>query len=353
MYTEHTRNALIIHYEKYPEMQIQDLFKYIFQSSFGCEHMISSPEYAKERIANEAATCAKSDTLVDALDGNYSRVHFSYLDAGLNVETFGNVFVASAKTEETAKVALLTKLQVARELAKEGVFNFSYEELEEAISKWEVAGYPAVHHSEVFREKYAPAYRVIDNKYVKFLPAFAAIDKAGKDGNTVIAIEGSSASGKTTFAKMLEEIYDCNILHMDDFFLRPEQRTAERFAEPGGNVDRERFLEEVLMPLSKGDVIDYRRFDCCTMTVQEPVKIQPKKLTFIEGAYSMYKEFADYYDLTIFLDVNPQVQAARIAKRNTPEFAERFHNEWIPMEKRYFEAMDVKERADIVISIDE
>jgi thymidylate kinase len=67
----------------------------------------------------------------------------------------------------------------------------------------------------------------------------------------------------------------------------------------------------------------------------------------------MHPELADYYDLTIFLDVNPQVQAARIAKRNTPEFAERFHNEWIPMERRYFEAMDVKERADIVISIDE
>jgi uridine kinase len=194
---------------------------------------------------------------------------------------------------------------------------------------------------------------VIDNKYVKFLSAFAAIDKATEGGNAVVAIEGSSASGKTTFAKMLEEIYDCNVLHMDDFFLRPEQRTAERFAEPGGNVDRERFLEEVLMPLSKGDAIDYRRFDCCTMTIQEPVKIQPKKLTFIEGAYSMHQELADYNDLAIFLDVAPQVQADRIAKRNTPEFAERFHNEWIPMERRYFEAMDVKERADIVISIDE
>ena len=34
---------------------------------------------------------------------------------------------------------------------------------------------------------------------------------------------------------------------MDDFFLRPEQRRPERFAEPGGNVDRERFAAEVLV----------------------------------------------------------------------------------------------------------
>jgi uridine kinase len=334
-------------------MQIQDLFKYIFQSSFGCEHMISSPEYARARIADEAVSCVKGNTLVDALDGNYSRVHFAYLNEGLSIETYSKIFVASAKKEESGKETLMTKLQVARELAKEGAFSFGCDELEEAIDKWEAEGFPAVHHSEVFREKYAPAYRVIDNKYVEFLPVFAGIDKTLAKGRTIVAIEGSSASGKTTLSKMLEEIYDCNVLHMDDFFLQPHQRTPERFAEPGGNVDRERFLEEVLIPLSKGDAIDYRRLDCSTMTIQEPMKIKPKKLTIIEGAYSMHPELADYYDLTIFLNVNPQVQAARIAIRNTSEFAERFHNEWIPMERRYFEAMDVKERADIVISIDE
>ena len=37
---------------------------------------------------------------------------------------------------------------------------------------------------------------------------------------------------------------------MDDFFLRPEQRTEERLKEVGGNVDRERFLEEVARPLT-------------------------------------------------------------------------------------------------------
>ena len=54
---------------------------------------------------------------------------------------------------------------------------------------------------------------------------------------------------------------------MDDFFLRPEQRTPERFSEPGGNVDRERFLSEVLLPLRQGEAVDYRRFDCATFTI--------------------------------------------------------------------------------------
>ena len=57
----------------------------------------------------------------------------------------------------------------------------------------------------------------------------------------VVAIDGKCTSGKTTLAARLAEIYDCNVFHMDDFFLRPEQRTPERFAQIGGNVDYERF----------------------------------------------------------------------------------------------------------------
>ena len=52
----------------------------------------------------------------------------------------------------------------------------------------------------------------------------------------VVAIDGKCTSGKTTLAARLAEIYDCNVFHMDDFFLRPEQRTPERFAQIGGEV---------------------------------------------------------------------------------------------------------------------
>ena len=65
----------------------------------------------------------------------------------------------------------------------------------------------------------------------------------------IVAIDGKCTSGKTTLASRLAAFYDCNVFHMDDFFLRPEQRTTERFAEIGGNVDYERFWEEVLLQM--------------------------------------------------------------------------------------------------------
>ena len=77
----------------------------------------------------------------------------------------------------------------------------------------------------------------------------------------IVAIEGNCTAGKTTLAMKLEQLYDCNVFYMDDFFLRPKQRTLKRFAEVGGNVDYERFQEEVLLPLKTGKAFTYRPFD--------------------------------------------------------------------------------------------
>lgn len=185
-----------------------------------------------------------------------------------------------------------------------------------------------------------------------FEPLFAELDRR-LAGNVPVrlAIEGGSASGKTTLGQILAERYSCTVFHMDDFFLRPEQRTASRFAEPGGNVDRERFLEEVLLPLRRGEKVSYQRFDCASMTLQKPIEIVPGKLVVTEGAYSMHPELAPYYDLSVFLDIPPELQRERISRRNTPEKAKRFFTEWIPMERAYFAAFDIPARCTLRIFI--
>lgn len=163
----------------------------------------------------------------------------------------------------------------------------------------------------------------------------------------LIAIDGSCASGKTTLAEALAREYDCNLFRVDDFFLRPEQRTPERFAEIGGNVDYERFLAEVLRPLKAGRPFSYRPYDCGTGTLKEPVAVTPKGINIIEGSYSHHPYFEDPYDLKIFLKVSPEVREKRILQR--PAFLHRrFFEEWIPMEQRYFEVFSIEEKADLV-----
>ena len=389
-----TKEAILLQCRTYPKLEIRDLFKFLYQSAFGCEHLIASADAVTENIRKEyeslkdsigAETEAKEndslrealhegdcscescmdkanetlqdkemptdEDLIEPLCGDYCRVKLSYLSHGLSPETLGRIFAASARTEPDGLRRLEEMLEAASELAKKGRLPFSEEELKRAAEQWKKEGYPAVHHSEEFREAYRPAYRVVAESYAKFMGLFAEIDRRLKRGDVRLAIEGGSASGKTTLSAMLAEIYDCSVFHMDDFFLRPEQRTKERYAEIGGNVDRERFLSEVLKPLSKGETIAYRRFDCKSLQLEPARNMIPKRLSVIEGAYSMHTELSDHYDLSVFLDISPELQKKRISKRNTPEMAERFFNEWIPYEHKYFDGMRVKERCDMVFEI--
>ena len=354
--SEETRELLIKHYKAYPCLKIQDIIKFIFQSAFGCEHMVSDENAALDYVKREYGSVSKDEPpKVEQLDGEYCRVYLSCLNHGLKPETIARLFYLSAKKEKDGIALVEKKIQTIKELISKGELPFDSESFDKAIDAWRAEGYPAVHHSDDFRYTYRPAYRVISKRYVDFLPIFTEIDKLTLKSTkpVVVALEGGSASGKTTLANMLEKVYGCTVFHMDDFFLRPEQRTPERFAEIGGNVDRERFEEEVLCPLRKNEAVCYRRFDCHTQTLGEPTSLTPAKLTIIEGVYSTHPAFLHYYDLSVFLDIDPEYQRKRILLRNAPPFADRFFNEWIPLENRYFDGTNIKERSDLILSIQE
>ena len=164
----------------------------------------------------------------------------------------------------------------------------------------------------------------------------------------LVAIDGNCTAGKTTLARQLQRLYDCNVFHMDEFFLQCHQRTSERYAQPGGNVDYERFREEVLLPLKTGNSFSYRPFDCKTFTFSELASVTPKKLTIIEGSYCNHPTFGNPYDLKIFLTITPDLQRQRVLQR--PEFLhQRFFEEWIPMENRYFAEFQIADQCDVVI----
>ena len=166
----------------------------------------------------------------------------------------------------------------------------------------------------------------------------------------IIAIDGKCASGKTTLGYYLQQEFDANLFHMDDFFLQKEQRTPQRLAEVGGNVDYERFREEVLEPLLAGETVEYRPFHCKTFQIGERVEIFPKRVNIIEGSYSQHTYFGDIYDLKVFMEIEPEKQLENIRMRNGAEQLEVFKERWIPKEEAYFVAFSIKEKSDIIVN---
>ena len=331
------------HCEKYPESTAQDLFKALHQSAFGCGHLVKSPDAAADFIRREAAQTPDAPAETETLcGGNFARVHLGWLREGLSPETLARLFALSAEPAADGRETLEAMLRVLAALPLPCPVPGS------ELAAWRAAGFPALHHSPAFRAAYHPAYRVLRADFARHLPLFARLDALLREkGDVFLAVDGGSASGKTTLAALLERVYGCTVLHMDDFFLRPAQRTPERLTEPGGTVDRERFCDEVLLPLRRGEAAEYRRYDCATGQLLPPHRIQPGGLIVTEGAYALHPALAENYDLRVFLRIAPEAQRERIERRN-PDMAETFSRVWIPMEQRYFETFAVKESCDLV-----
>lgn len=167
----------------------------------------------------------------------------------------------------------------------------------------------------------------------------------------LIAIDGRCAAGKTTLAENLRKVINCNVVHMDHFFLQAHQRTKQRLQEPGGNIDYERFLKEVLLPLSQGEEVIYRSYDCKKAKLLDYIEMKPTQITIIEGSYSCHPTLWHYYDLRIFLDVLPEEQLRRIQNRNGTQAATIFCNRWIPLEEQYFSYYQIQERCDFIYQV--
>ncbi|MBE6734794.1 MAG: hypothetical protein E7563_05590 [Ruminococcaceae bacterium] len=162
-----------------------------------------------------------------------------------------------------------------------------------------------------------------------------------------IAIDGMSGSGKSTFAQTLSETTKATLIHCDDFFLRPEQRTEERLSAPGGNLDTERIISEVIQPIIDGDSFAYKPFNCHIMDFDTAKIISPEDIIILEGSYSCHPALFDFFDIHIFLSTDRLTQVSRILLRGGYNKTKEFIEKWIPMENKYFQHYNIKDKCEL------
>lgn len=347
-----TAALLRTHAALYPQLQPQDAVKLLYQNEFGPGHLISDPQISLTRLKNEYTSVPHDSgtPLIEDIGNGLVRVMLAALSLEeYPLETLNENFVRSAELHTGTLDNFLQKLDVLIELARQGIFSFSTEELDAYLSDYATTGYPAVSHSQTYRDAYHPAYRVVCRTCLPPLPVIldAIRQHAVPAGRPLlVSIDGRCASGKSTLAADLQKACGCAVVHMDDFFLRPEQRTKERYETPGENVDHERFLHEVLQPLHQGNAAVYRPFDCSAQQLTAPVRMEPTAVLVVEGSYSCHPELWPYYDLRIFLTTSPEAQMQRIENRNGLEYAEVFRTKWIPLEESYFSAYQLASKCN-------
>jgi len=338
------------HISKYPATQVVDLLKLLHHGEFGPGHLLTDSAKSKRFLAQEAADCPVVANFVEPIGFGFCRLHLSAMSksaigGGISLDTFHRLFELSALSQHGSAESFAQKVATLKHLCDNGTFAYDSSEIDDLLSDS-----PALfRHSPAFREAYSPAYRVVKAEYCRPIPLLAQIDAAiSQNQHTIVAIDGGAASGKTTLGGILHLIYDCNILHMDHFFLQQHQRTPERLATPGGNIDHERFKKEALEPILAQIPFSYRPFDCQTWDFADKISISPNRLTIIEGCYSHHPALAGAYDIKVFLKIDQDEQMRRIALRNIPPLIERFRDIWIPMEQKYFDAFNIRQNSDVI-----
>lgn len=173
-----------------------------------------------------------------------------------------------------------------------------------------------------------------------------------KKNPALLAIDGRCGSGKSTLARWLGEELECDIIHMDDFYLPTEMRKGNWMKVPGGNMDFSRLLHEVLEPWRQGTLRQYRPFVCRTGRYQESVILRQSSLTIVEGSYSHHPMVREFYDKTVFLTCTLEEQTRRLQQREG-ERVSNFQRIWIPLEERYFSTYRIAEQSDWILDASE
>lgn len=313
--------AIQLEKQLHPFSTRQDLYKLIVQSCLGNGHSITSPEDSFLALQEEKRI-AKKDSIQEIGNG-FIRVPLSYMKEE-DLLLWNELFIESAKKRSTQRL------------------------FDQALQNYGFVDQGIVSHSQEYKEHYDPHYRVFRKEYVDYFEVFKVALHALQE-HRVLSIDGPCASGKTTIGKLLSSFLECPCIHMDDYFLQPHQRTTQRLEEPGGNIDYERFHQEINDAWNQKQPIHMRSYDCSSQRLRKEVILEESPILIIEGSYAHHPYLDDMQAFKIFMDIEPSIQKERLQKRSPDKFVD-FIEKWIPMEEKYFHAFSIKEKSDYVFS---
>lgn len=349
--TDKLKEIILEHIKKYPEAELQDILKMLYQNEFGPKHLAGNEIECFKSLSNEINNINydESEELFEDIGEGALRLNLKAIPVGTDLNYINKVIVNSANDFCGTNEKLVVKFGLLVVMAQNNEIPFDIQKVRDETNAFAKNGFKPISHSEVYKERYSPSYRVISKKYRELVEAVIALRNVDFTKNhIVISIDGNSASGKSTLAENLANLLNAETVHCDDFFLPQEMRSEERLNEVGGNIHYERLKEEVIDKLRKPAVISYKAYNCQSGDFKNKF-LMNKKVIIVEGAYSSHPYFENYADFKIFLKVDEETQRERISKRNGEEMLKRFTNEWIPKENKYFNEFKIEEKADIII----
>ena len=164
-------DALKYHAKKYPLMEPVDAVKLVYQNEFGGEYNEKNLNSGLQKLRNEMKTVVPDESmgLFEPIGNGFMRVNLAAMPANnISLFTLDSLYVLSTKMYGGSHESLLGKLEELKHFQREYKrFSFSQDELERYIDEYIALGCPQVPHSDVFKETYTPAYRVVHKELLR------------------------------------------------------------------------------------------------------------------------------------------------------------------------------------------
>lgn len=324
------KNIINYHRKHFPYSKTQDFVKLLYQSTFGPGHFIKDYEQIERYLNNELINIKEEkNNLYEHIGNNTVRVNlFPYIEY-FNKNDLLNAFYQSMSLYKHNEQNISSFKQNLSLITDDG-FLKNYE-------------FTDVHHTETYRNYYNPHYRVISTNFLTLDMKVIQLQNYLNQITSfeIIALEGGCASGKTTISNQLKDV---TIIDVDDFFLNPSKKTKDRLNEVGGNIDYELY-EECLKKIKPNSTITYTVYSCQNGTYYDKT-INIKDKVLLVGVYSYHQRVRKYINKLLYLIVDENTQLNRLKQRS---LYERFINEWLPMEVKYYNSFDFIGNADLLI----
>ena len=156
------------HAQRYPLMQPQDAVKLIYQNEFGGGHLIRDTESCKAYLRREYDAVAKDPQLplYEEIGNGIVRVNLAAMEEN-QLEELAQSFIRSAAKHTGSMEVFQQKLDVLHRLTAQGLLPFPLAALEDYLAQYRAVGCPMVSHTQVYRNAYQPAYRVVLKRYLR------------------------------------------------------------------------------------------------------------------------------------------------------------------------------------------
>lgn len=189
--------------------------------------------------------------------------------------------------------------------------------------------------------------------------------KANRPTPIVVALDGGSGAGKSTWASLIEKATDAALIQVDDFFTAdiPDAEWDARSIEERARdvIDWRRLRVEALEPLLAGRPAKWHAFDFeagvradGTYRMRtDYVEREPATVILLDGAYSAGPQLADLVDLTVLVEVPVDERHARLVAREEEDFLDQWHARWDAVEKYYFTRVRPRTSYDLVVTTDQ